>query len=171
MTLGTDFSRLACCSSFFVGWRIDWPTVCHRISQRTVKHTRQPSYELSLYTGAGLLEFMPHVVTTRHDLLINHVFAIQSITIVPPDTVAIVAATVHVRRWLRTKAAGVQTCSEPEPEPLRPVVSARLALADSGAHAAATRRRSVGRSVCLSAGCLSGSFHRTSTMFPVGFVG
>lgn len=48
---------------------------------------------------------MPHVVTTRHDLLINHVFTIIHSSLLSPNTAAIVVGTVHVRRLLRTKAA------------------------------------------------------------------
>lgn len=41
--------------------------------------------------AAALFEFMPHVLTTTHDLLIGHIFLQStSLPIVPPNTVAIV---------------------------------------------------------------------------------
>lgn len=69
-------------------------------------------------------------------------FSQSSSSPLSPNTVAIVVGTVHVRRWLHTKAA----CRHPvksKPEPFWPVMSARLAHAVSGPHGALTWRESV----------------------------
>lgn len=114
----------------------------HRSSQRTVKSTQKPSYELSLYSWAGLFEFMPHVVTTRHDLLINHVFTIQFITIVPKYCSHCCG---HCTcEEMASHNGSMQTSSKSKPEPFWPVVSVRLAHAVSGPHAALTQRESAG---------------------------
>lgn len=127
------------CNSLSVGPSIN--LMWHRNSQRTVKHTQKPSYELSLYSWAGLFEFMPHVVTTRHDLLINHVFTIQSITIVPKYCSHCCG---HCTcEEMASHKGSVQTSSKSKPEPFWPAVSARLAHAVSGPHAALTQRESV----------------------------
>lgn len=88
---------------------------------------------------------MPHVVTTRHDLLINHVFTIQFITIVRKYCS-------HCCEYCTCEAmashkGSMQTFSKSKPEPFWPAVSACLAHAAFGPHAALTHR------VSHSAGC------------------
>lgn len=84
---------------------------------------------------------MPHVVTTRHDLLINHVFTIQFITIVPKYCSHCCG---HCTcEEMASHKGSMQTSSKSKPEPFWPAVSARLAHAVSGPHAALTQRESV----------------------------
>lgn len=99
-----------------------WP----RNSERTVKHTQKSSSELSLYSWAGLFEFMPHVVTTRHDLLINHVCTIQFIAIVPKYCRHCCGH--YICEEMASHKCSMQTSSKSKPRPFWPVVSARLAL-------------------------------------------
>lgn len=81
---------------------------------------------------------MPHVVTTRHDLLINHVFTIQFITIVPKYCSHCCG---HCTcEEIASHKSSMQTFSKSEP--FWPAMSARLAHAVSRPHAAPTQRES-----------------------------
>lgn len=123
----------------------------HKNSQRTVKHTQTPIYELSLYSLAGLFEFMPHVVTTRHDLLINHVFTIQFITIVPKYCSHCCG---HCTcEEMASHKGSMQTSSESKREPFWPAVSASLTHSVSGPPAPQTRKESVCR-MCSWSDCI-----------------
>ncbi len=98
-------------------------------------------HELSLYSLAGLFEFMPHVVTTRHDLLINHVFTIQFITIVPKYCSHCCG---HCTcEEMASHKGSMQTPSESEPEPCWSAVSVRLTHHVSRPPAPPTGRESV----------------------------
>lgn len=86
-------------------------------------------------------------------------FSQSSSSLLSLNTVAIVVGTVHGEEMASHKGSG-QTSSKSEPEPSWPGVSARLAHAVSGPHAAPSH----GESVCWVCG-RSDSFHYVSCRF------